>query len=1346
MTEVTVTVDQAFQHGVDLHRRGAMPEAEAVYRQILAVAPDHLDSLHMLGLLAHQSGRSEQGVGLIRQSLAVGESGAQWCNLSVALLALGRLDEAMRAAERALALSPDLSEPCVNMGTVLERLGRPLEAAPWFALALERGGNPAELLGRQGMALEEAGRHAEALAKLDEAAAAGLDTASLHYGRGRALHETRRYGEAIPAYLRAVELDPRHASAVMNLGLVHQELKQTDQAVARLRQALDLAPGNYIVLYNLGRLYKMIGRITDAIEAARGAIASRPDFAKSYLQLGNAYHAGGQLGPALEAFRKAHALDAGDSIIHDNLLAALGCDATTTGETLLAEYRRWNAAHMAGIPRLSHANDPDPDRRLRIGYVSPDFRNHAVAYFVEPLLAARDRAAFEVFCYSMVEQEDAVTGRFKVLADHWRDILHMGDGEAAALIQADGIDILVDLVGHTVGKRMGVFARKPAPVQVATLIGHDGTTGMDVFDAMFGDPWLTPPGYEALFAEPLVRLPRVIAPFRPRDDWPDVFPLPAEGQPPVLGCFAEPSRIGDVALDLWKILLDRLPGARLLFKHPAFGVPDRAGYWRQRFGRWFGDRFDMEDVNGGWSAHMGVYGRVTVMLDTYPLTGATSTLIPLWMGVPVVSLAGTYPGRRYGATMLNNAGAPELVAENPESFIALVMALVGDRDRLDRYRRTMRATMKASPILDAGGVAAETGQACRRLWRAWCEGQGGGNVSVTPAPAAEPDPLDAEGWTRRGAALRGTRPAEALACLGRAVAAAPFNPVSHSNLAIILMGLGRVGDAIAALGTALALEPDHPEALVNLASALDMSNTSQDPELARRCIDLYRAAEPGYSDKAGLQFNLANIHKRLGQIEEARECCRRIEAMQGPCGASVRRLLLAPRVYESTEAMAGYRRELEAGLDRLQAGGLILTDPLRMVGETGFGLAYHNLNDCGVQRRLAEFYRATVPGLDYVAPHCRDPRPRTGRIRLGIVGSYRHNRTLDHLNAGLIGRLSRDRFDIVFLRPGGVADGESDAMDSLVDRVVPLVDDLDGARRAIAELELDVLFYFEIGMVSLTYFLAFSRLAPVQCVTWGHPDTTGIPAMDYFLSSHLLEPDDGDEHYTETLIRLGHLPTCYPRPPVEEVVADRSRLGVPEGAHLYVCPQNLMKFHPDFDDVLGRILTEDPDGRLLITTSAMVAWEPALRRRIAARFPHVADRIVFLPQMSRLEFMSLLAACDVNLDPFHFSGGNSTHEALALGSPVVTWPGAFMRGRVSLALYRRMGLMDLVCADPDDYVAKALRLARDPEWRSSLRAAIRERSAILFDDAAMVAEFEDFMEAALTAAARGEKVTRWPMT
>ena len=697
------------------------------------------------------------------------------------------------------------------------------------------------------------------------------------------------------------------------------------------------------------------------------------------------------------------------------------------------------------------------------------------------------------------------------------------------------------------------------------------------------------------------------------------------------------------------------------------------------------------------------------------------------------------------AAMLHEAGARDkaeahyrqALTAQPDHVGAITNlgSILIEAGRHDEADRVLSAAL-ASPA--KAGKALETLVALRNTL-----GRDAGEVWAAIATA---DPLNSEAWTRLAASVRGRSPDEAVKYFGRALAAQPYSASTHHNLGVGFLEIGRLREAVEAFKNALALAPDYADAMLGLANAIDGTNTSQDPTLALECIEIYKKAEKLAPDSVSCQVNLINAYKRLGLLDEARQCCRRAAALVGPSGFSVREILMAPRVFPSTDAMAEYRRNLWAGLDRLQATGIVITDPVQSVQETGFGLAYHNLNDLDLQRRLADFYRATVPGLEFVAPHCRTPRAgkkKGQKIRLGIVGSYLHNRTMDNLNVGLIRNLSRERFDLVLFRPGGFADGASDAVDRLVEKVCYLSNELEGAREAVAAEELDALFYFEIGMVPLTYYMAFSRLAPVQCVTWGHPDTTGIPAMDYFLSSRLLEPDGAEQYYSERLIRLQHLPTCYPKPPIEAVVEDRGRLGLPTSARIYLCPQNLMKIHPDFDRALGRILTEDPDGRLLITTSALQVSKPALERRIAEQFPAVADRIIFLPPMGRLDFMNLLKVADANLDPFYFSGGNSTHEALALGSPVVTWPGPFMRGRVTLGLYQRMGLDELICTDPDDYVRKALRLARDTAWRDRLRATIKERSAILFDNLAMVREFEDFIETAVAAAARKELLTEW---
>ncbi|OAN54667.1 hypothetical protein A6A04_12135 [Paramagnetospirillum marisnigri] len=713
-----LTIDQAYDRALGWHRNGALAQAEVLYRRILDAVPEHADTLHMLGMLAHQCGHSESAAELMRRSLALASSATCWSNLAAALLALGRLAEAESAALTALGLNPAMLEARRNLTRCLEGQGRLAEAAECCAQMLADQGDSADLNGWLGALLVRGGKFSEALGPLNKAVALSPADTDLLFLRARSLHEVGRTQDAIQGYKEVLDQAPMHSDAALHLGLVYQDAKQLGPAETMLKWAADLAPDNPYVFYNLSRLYRLMGRISAAIRAAERAVELKSDFALAYQALGNAYHGAGEMERALEAFRRGSALAPDDYGLHHNIIACLRTDWRVEGRVFRDSYREWDLRHLGHIARLSHANTPDLERRLRIGYLSPDFRNHAVAYFLEPLLQAHDRSRFEVFCYSQVEDEDAVTRRFEALADHWRVTLKKSDDDVAAMIQADGIDILVDCAGHTIGMRMHVFARKPAPIQVSTLVGHDTTTGVAAMDYILSDPYLTPDGYDDHFTETLIRLPTVVAPFLPRGDWPDVSPLP-EGAP-LFGCFAEPSRIGDVSLELWRRILDRVPGSRLLLKHKTYEYPDQARYWRERFSI-LGNRLEMEGVPGSWAANMeSVYRRVSVVLDSFPLTGATSSLIPLWMGAPVVTLAGHHSGQRYGVSMLTNAGVPELIAVDHDGYVELAAGLAEDRGRLKRYRECLRNTVRSSPIVDSTAVTRAIEDEYRRMWRQWC--------------------------------------------------------------------------------------------------------------------------------------------------------------------------------------------------------------------------------------------------------------------------------------------------------------------------------------------------------------------------------------------------------------------------------------------------------------------------------------------------------------------------------------------------------------------------------------------------------------------------------------------------
>jgi protein O-GlcNAc transferase len=412
-----------------------------------------------------------------------------------------------------------------------------------------------------------------------------------------------------------------------------------------------------------------------------------------------------------------------------------------------------------------------------------------------------------------------------------------------------------------------------------------------------------------------------------------------------------------------------------------------------------------------------------------------------------------------------------------------------------------------------------------------------------------------------------------------------------------------------------------------------------------------------------------------------------------------------------------------------------------MIG-TSFWLSYHGEDNRALQELLASAMVRACPALLWEAPHVRAGARREGRLRVGFVSKFMRQHSIGRTTRGLVAELSRERFEVyaLFVAPL-VDDTISQFIRERADESVVLPGELEAARRRIADLQLDVLFYQDIGMEPFTYALAFSRLAPVQCVSFGHPETTGIPAMDYFVSSDLFEPEGAQAHYSERLHLIEGVGTLayYYRPQLEQPAKGREQFGLGQSEHIYLCPQMLFKVHPEFDELVGGILRADPAGRVVFVEGKYSSWAEALRRRFAQRIGDVAERIVFVPRQATADFLNLIAVADVMLDTIHFNGMNTSLEAFAVGTPVVTLPKAFQRGRHTQGMYRCMGLSECVAKDEADYVAIAVRLGTDAAYREQVRQRILERSQVLYEDRAVVAGFERFFEQACASAQRSPR-------
>jgi predicted O-linked N-acetylglucosamine transferase (SPINDLY family) len=472
------------------------------------------------------------------------------------------------------------------------------------------------------------------------------------------------------------------------------------------------------------------------------------------------------------------------------------------------------------------------------------------------------------------------------------------------------------------------------------------------------------------------------------------------------------------------------------------------------------------------------------------------------------------------------------------------------------------------------------------------------------------------------------------------------------------------------------------------------------------------------------QLILAGLHHlRAGHMREAELAFSTVAARDSNPTARFLLALMLPHVYASMDDLRAWRTRLEAGLLWLSENNVTMSLEHHLAVPLFFS-TYHGLNDVDLHRGLAHRY---VPPRDPPLV----PRPAGGRIRVGFISTYFRDHTIGRLNQGLIAQLDRKEFEVIVFGFPTKPNEITSFIAGRADRYIELPVDHVAARRIIREQALDVLYYTDVGMEPMTYTLAFSRLAPVQCVTWGHPDTTGIPTLDYFISSEHLDTPDAQQHFTERLVRLPLPAVYYERPRLPATPKTRADFGFAPGDHLYGCPQTLYKFHPEFDPILAGVLRADPHGLLVLIHGQSATMDQALLDRFRRTMPDVADRVRFVPRQDRAGYLSLNALFDVMLDTVHFGGGNTSYEAFALGVPIVTLPSPFLRGRITYAQYKMMGIEDPIASTPAEYVAKAVKLGTDPDARQAASELILAANDVLYENAQAVRGLEDFLKGAV---------------
>ena len=636
----------------------------------------------------------------------------------------GRVADAMNWYRRILAADPGHADSLQLFGVAFHQTGRSGEAVIWMERSIAAGAPSATYSANLATALDTLGRYNDAIRRGRLALVQQPDYAGAENTLASALRAIGRVPAAVAAACRAICLDARMAEAHCNLGAALFDAQASRPAAEAFRKALVLRPEYHEVHNNLGRALIDMGNLAAAVTSIRRAVTSVPRAARVHNNLGCVLSDLGAWDEALVAFRDALRHDPRLAAAHSNLVMSLHYIDGIDQAAVLAESCRYAERIERHESQPVFATVATPGRRLKIGYVSGDFRRHPVGYFLAPVLAAHDRAAVEVHCYSNNVSDDVMTARLRASAVHWRNVCGLDDDAAAAMIRADGIDILVDLAGHTARNRLPVFARRPAPVQVSWL-GYWATTGLSTIDYLITDAVTVPPGEERWYSERVVRLPGGRFCYAPPDDAPEPSPLPPEAGTPMFGSFNNLSKVTPTTVRLWAEVLKAVPGARLLLKWTSLAD---AGT-RQRVQAAFAEAGvdPARLLLRGRSAHAAMlakYGDIDVALDPVPFSGGLTSVEALWMGVPVVTLPADTAPSRQTAGLLRILGLDDLVAKNAADYVRIAAGLAADQCRLAAFREGLRARMAASPLCDGAAYTRGLEAVYREIWRQYCEAAG----------------------------------------------------------------------------------------------------------------------------------------------------------------------------------------------------------------------------------------------------------------------------------------------------------------------------------------------------------------------------------------------------------------------------------------------------------------------------------------------------------------------------------------------------------------------------------------------------------------------------------------------
>lgn len=1112
------------------------------------------------------------------------------------------------------------------------------------------------------------------------------------HGIGVVLHKLGRSEEGIASVRKALELKPDFADAIINLGNILVDIRRYEEAIGYFSQLIKIKPDNDVAYKNLALVFILTERLDEALEACQMALTIDPHQPENFMAMGNVYSARGDAAQALKMYSKVCALAPASSNAHTNVLFNMNFLSKFSQKDIYLESKKWEKCHARPRDiRRPHLNYPLPGRRLRIGYVSGDFKLHPVSYHLKPVVGHHNHESFEIFLYSNSNKIDEMTEKLIGFADQWRNIYSLSDERVDKMIRMDEIDILVDLSGHTSLHKLLLFARKPAPIQVS-WIGYFNTTGMTAMDYCISDEVTVPLGEERWFSEHIVRVPNGRFCYEPPDYAPAVAKLPALKNGYItFGSFNKLAKISPETVVLWSAVLKSVPLSRIVIKTSAIGADSIKKHLLDQFDEYGvgSDRIELR-TDSPHPLMLEQYGDIDIALDTFPFNGGATTCEALWMGVPVVTMTGATPISRQSASLLASCGLSRFVADSPARFVTIVQELLAVPECLSALRSSLRAQLSNSPLCDGGLFTGNLERAYRDMWKEWCQSQK--NIPLKHLHSS----ISADEYYNAGINRMNEKDySSAVAFFRRAVRKQPNFADALNNRGICLFSQGNkyYKQAAKDLRHAIRLKPSFGEAYNNLGRILtEIGRYSQAVRICRAAVELMPENPDAY-------INLGNACREKGLLMESLVSYE-MAAQLKPTDSEP--LCMAAGVKMTCGDPVGAIEYLKSAMKLAPQNPFIHSNIL-------FAMNY--VQDYSQEDMLDEACMWDLKhGTGITLNEFRIKQKTDEKIRVGYVSADFHRHP-----GGIFFQAVARHHDSSSFEMFCYYNSKQDPDEINIEirkfteqwrNIANLTDD--ELHSLIVRDQIDILVDLS-GHTSGHRLQVFSRrAAPIQISWLGYFNTTGVENMDYVISDSVTVPPSYERWYREKVLRMPYNRFCY-TPPV--ICPDVDALPASKYNRItFGCFNNIAKLTSDVIETWAEILLNIPESRLVLK------WKSLSEKNVRDHYRTIFS-LYGIPR-SRLEFRGESPPfimrdeyndIDIALDPFPFTGGITSCEALWMGVPVITLAGNRPVSRQTAGFLQVIGLTELAAETVSGYVDCAIRLATDYERLASLRHGLRRR-------------------------------------